>query len=89
MTDRMYRCSSCLEWTVTRDFSVSHLSITCEECGEFARFINNDVFEQYRTFEESPPEHLDWGKLSRAEKFLVSDGVVREGKSIEDFQTEE
>ncbi|MXR51152.1 hypothetical protein GRX03_05965 [Halovenus sp. WSH3] len=89
MTERTYRCSNCLEWTVTRDFDVSHLSITCGECDEFARFINDDVFEQYRAFEETPPEHLNWEKLSRAEKFLVSNGVVREGRSIEDFEIEE
>lgn len=89
MTERTYRCSNCLDQTVQRSYDVSHLSVTCEDCGEFARFINEDVFEQYRAFEESPPEHLDWERLSRAEKFLVSNGVVREGKSIEDFDIEE
>jgi RNase P subunit RPR2 len=78
-----------LDQTVERSYDVSHLSVTCEDCGEFARFINEDVFEQYRAFEESPPEHLDWERLSRTEKFFVSNGVVREGKSIEDFDTEE
>ena len=89
MAERTYRCSDCLEGTVTRSYDVSHLSITCESCGEFGRFINDDVFEQYRAFEESPPEHLDWERLSRAEKFLVSNGVVREGKSVEDFEIED
>jgi hypothetical protein len=89
MAERTYRCSNCLEQTVQRGYDVSHISQTCAECGEFARFINNDVFEQYRTFEDSPPEHLDWGRLSRAEKFLVSNGVVREGRAIEDFDIEE
>jgi hypothetical protein len=89
MVERTYRCSNCLDSTVARDFDVSHLSVTCEDCGEFARFINDDVFEQYRAFEDSPPEHLDWDRLDRAEKFLVSDQVVREGRSIEDFDITE
>ena len=89
MAERTYRCSNCLDWTITRRYDVSHLSTTCEACGEFARFINDDVFDQYQSFEESPPEHLDWERLSRAEKFLVSNSVVREGKSIEDFEMEE
>ncbi|WP_436903381.1 hypothetical protein [Halovenus halobia] len=89
MVEQAYRCTNCLEKTVTRTFDVSHLSVTCEGCGEFARFVNEAVYEQYQAFEESPPEHLAWEQLSRAEKFLVSNGVVREGRSIEDFETEE
>lgn len=89
MVEQDYRCSNCLEETVTRTFDVSHLSVTCESCGEFARFVNGAVYDQYRAFEESPPDHLAWKQLSRAEKFLVSNGVVREGRSIEDFETEE
>jgi len=89
MAERTYRCSDCLDGTVTRTYDVSHLSVTCADCGEFARFINEAVFAQYRAFEESPPEHLDWERLSRAEKFLVSNSVAREGKSIDDFEIEE
>ena len=89
MVEQSYRCSNCLSGTVTRTFDVSHLSITCEECGEFARFVNGAVYDQYQAFEESPPDHLAWEKLSRAEKFLVSNGVVREGRDIEDFETGE
>ncbi|MFB6141199.1 MAG: hypothetical protein ABEJ26_12285 [Halosimplex sp.] len=89
MAERIYRCSNCLDSTVARGFDVSHLSTTCENCGEFARFVNDDVFEQYRAFESSPPESLDWERLDRAEKFLVSDQIVREGRSIEDFEITE
>lgn len=89
MADRSYRCSSCLDHAVTRDFDVSHLSVTCSNCGEFARFINGDVFDQFRAFEESPPEAIDWERLDRAEKFLVSDQVVRSSRSIEDFELRE
>jgi len=89
MAERTYRCSNCLEQTVTRDYDVSHLSVTYGGCDEFGRFINDDVFQQYRAFEESPPDHLDWERLSRAEKFLISNGVVREGKAIEDFEIED
>ena len=86
--DRTYRCSDCLDATITRPFDVSHLSKTCDDCGSFARFVNEGVYRQYRAFEESPPEHLDWDVLGRAEKFAVSDQVVRHGRSIEDFETE-
>jgi len=89
MVDRSYRCSNCLEHTVTRGFDVSHLSVTCEHCGAFARFVNGDVFDQYRAFEASPPESLDWDRLDRVEKFLVCDGVVREGKAVDDFEVRE
>lgn len=85
--ERTYRCATCLEATITRTFDVSHLSKTCPECDSFERFVNDDVYDQYRAFEESPPDHLDWEALSRAEKFAVSDGVVRQGRSVEDFET--
>lgn len=89
MVEQTYRCSSCLDHTVTRGFDVSHLSVTCDACGEFARFVNADVFDQYQAFESSPPEDLDWERLSLPEKFMVCDQIVREGRSIDDFDIEE
>lgn len=89
MVERTYRCANCLEQTLTRSYDVSHLSTTCENCGEFARFINGAVFDQYQDFEDSPPEQLDWERLSRAEKFLISNKIVREGNSIGDFEIDE
>lgn len=89
MTERTYRCSNCLEHAVTRDFDVSHLSLSCDNCGEFAEFVNGAVFDQFQAFEESPPESLDWEQLDRLEKFYISNGIVREGRSIEDFEVEE
>jgi late competence protein required for DNA uptake (superfamily II DNA/RNA helicase) len=87
VTERTYRCSSCLDRTVVRDFDVSHVSVTCSGCDSFTRFINENVLSRFRTFEESPPDNLDWGSLDRAEKFLVCDQVVRSERSIEDFGT--
>ena len=86
--DRTYRCSDCLDATITRPVDVSHLSKTCDDCGSFARFVNEGVYRQYRAFEESPPEHLDWDVLGRAEKFAVSDQVVRHGRaaSLQSFR---
>jgi len=89
MTERTYRCSSCFDGTVTRDFDVSHLSVSCAVCDTFARFVNERVLGQFRAFEASPPETLDWNRLDRMEKFLVCDQVAREGRSIEDFDIEE
>lgn len=89
MAEQTYRCSDCLDHTVTRGFDVSHISSTCSNCGAFARFVNENVFEQYRAFEESSPEGLDWDRLDPAEKFLVCDQIVREGRSIEDFDIDE
>ena len=86
MTERTYRCSNCFDDTVTRDFDVSHISSTCLNCGKFTRLINGDVFDQFRAFEESPPDALDWDLLDRVEKFLVTDQVVRGNRSIEDFE---
>jgi len=83
-----YRCSSCLDHTLTRSFDVSHISIKCPNCGEFARFVHEGVLEQYEAFEESPPEDLDWERLGRMEKFLVCEKIVRQGKTIEDFEVE-
>jgi len=87
-TDRLYRCLDCLEHTVTRPFDTSHLSVTCPNCESFERFINNAVFETFRSFEESPPDSLDWENLDRKERLLISERVVRTGRSIEDFSVE-
>lgn len=83
--ERRYRCLNCLEHQLTRPFDVSHLSITCPECGSFERFVNNAVFEQFEAYEAEPPTGLDWEELGRQEKFMVSEQVVRKGRSIEDF----
>jgi len=82
---RIYRCLGCLEHTVSRGFDTSHLSVTCRSCGSFERFVNEAVFEQFRAFEESPPASLEWSRLEREEKLLISEGVARRGRSAEDF----
>lgn len=87
--DRAYRCSNCLDRTVTRGFDVSHISMRCPDCGAFARFVNEAVFDQYRAFEESPPAKLDWERLDLPEKFMICDQIVREGRSVEDFEVSE
>jgi len=81
--DRTYRCLSCLEHTLSREFDTSHLSVMCPRCDSFERFINESVFEQFRAFEESPPTGFEWSKLDRREKLVVSEGVARRGRSIE------
>ena len=87
MTPITYRCSNCFEHTVTRAYDVSHLSIACDQCGEFARFVHSDVLEQFRAFEESPPSELDWEALGMLEKFVVAEGIVRHGRSISEYST--
>jgi len=86
--DRTYRCLACLEHTLSRGFDTSHLSVTCPVCDSFERFVNEAVFEQFRAFEESPPESLEWSTLDRVEKFRISEAVTRRGRSIEDFSVE-
>lgn len=83
-----YHCLNCLDNTVSRDFDVSHLSVTCDACGEFGRFVNGHVLAKFREFEESPPDDLDWERLDRMEKFLVAERIVRKGHSLEDFEIE-
>ena len=85
MTEADYRCLECLEGTVTRSFDVSHVERTCDHCGEFARFVHEGIVEQFEAFEQSPPDGLDWDRLDRLEKFYVCNGIVRDGKSIDDF----
>lgn len=84
--DRDYRCSNCFDHTVSRAFDTSHLSTTCPVCDSFERFINDTVVSQFRTFEDSPPKDLDWAELSRKERLMVSERVVRTDRSVEDFQ---
>lgn len=81
---RDYRCSNCFEHTVSRAFDTAHLSTTCPECDSFERFINDAVVTQFRAFEDSPPEGIDWARLSRRERLLVCERVVRTTRSVED-----
>jgi hypothetical protein len=43
------------------------------------------VHEQFRSFEAAPPASLEWDQLSRTERLLVSERVVRTDRSVEDF----
>ncbi|MFB6296774.1 MAG: hypothetical protein ABEH66_08075 [Halobacteriales archaeon] len=88
-TERTYRCLNCLEHTLSRTFNVSHLSVTCPNCDSFERFVNDDVYQQYQDYEESPPESLAWDRIDRTEKLMISERVVRTTRSIEDFDLEE
>jgi hypothetical protein len=85
--DRTYRCLSCLDHTVTRGFDVSHVSVTCPVCGSFERLVNEAVVAQFRAFEETPPENLDWDALEKTEKFLVAERVARRGRDVTEFST--
>lgn len=80
-----YRCLTCLEHTVTRAFDVSHLSVTCPTCESFERLVNERVVSQFEDFEDAPPAELDWDRLDRAEKLLVSERVARRGRSLDDI----
>lgn len=82
-TDRTYRCSNCREHTVRRDFDTSHLSMTCPVCGSFERFVNERVFSQFRAFEASPPDAVEWDSLDRTERLLISERVARAGRSLD------
>ncbi len=59
--------------------------MTCPNCGSFERFVNEAVFRQYADFEASPPAELDWGRLDRAEKFVVCERLVRSTRTLDDF----
>lgn len=83
-----YHCSSCFEQTLTREYDVSHFSVTCPSCGEFARFIHGEVLAKVEELEETPPEDFDWGRLSRMEKFVVAEGIVRQGRTLDDYDVE-
>ena len=82
---RTYRCLNCLEHTVSREFDTSHLSVTCPNCESFERFVNEAVYRQFQSFEESPPPELDWGRLDRMEKLIVAERLARSTKTIDDF----
>lgn len=84
-TTRTYRCLNCLEHTVTRDFDVSHISTTYPRCELFERLVNETVYEQFEAFKSTPPDALDWDRLDRMEKLVVSERVARKGQSIEDI----
>ena len=86
--ERTYRCLGCLEQTLLREFDTAYLSKACPACDSFERFINEAVFEQYRAFEKSPPDSLDWPALERREKLVVSEGVARRGRSAADFSVD-
>lgn len=86
MTDQAYRCLHCLDREVTRGFDVSHLSRTCETCGEFGRFVNAAVLKQFERFETDPPADLDWDRLDRGRKLFVAERLVRHGHSLADFE---
>ena len=82
---RTYRCLNCLERTIDREFDTSHLSVTCPNCESFERFVNEAAYQQFRAFEESPPDELDWERLERTEKLVVAERLARSTKTIEDF----
>jgi len=88
VVSQTYRCLSCLDATVERGFNVSHITVTCEGCAEFARFVHDGVYQQYRDFEDESPAALDWDVLSRMEKFVVAEKMVREGKALDEFDVE-
>jgi hypothetical protein len=72
-----------MEGTVTRSYDVSHLTRTCDVCGEFERHVNQRVIDQYEAFEADPPSALDWGALDRTRKLVVAERVARHGRSVE------
>ena len=88
MTTVSYRCADCLDHVVSREYDVSHLSMSCPSCGEFARFVHGGVLETFREFEESPPSDLDWDRLEKLEKFVIAEGLVRQGKTLDDYDVE-
>jgi DNA-directed RNA polymerase subunit RPC12/RpoP len=83
---RAYRCLTCLEHTIEREFDTSHLSVTCPNCESFERFVNEAVFQQFEAFEASPPSELDWNRLDRMEKLVVAERLVRSTKTLDDFE---
>lgn len=85
---RTYRCLNCLDHAVTRAFDVSHVSLSCPACGEFERFVNSAVIEQFDAFEASPPSDLGWEELDRMEKFMVAERVARTDRTVDDFSVE-
>lgn len=84
-----YRCLACLDHTLSREFDVSHLSKTCPSCGTFGRFVNENVYDQFQAFEESPPESVEWDRLEREEKLMLSERVTRTTRTIDEFELKE
>jgi len=66
-----------------RDFDTSHLSMICPACGSFERFVNERAFSQFRAFEASPPDAVEWDRLDRDERLLISERVARTGRSLD------
>jgi hypothetical protein len=83
--NQTYRCLDCLDGTISRGFDTSHLKTQCSRCGSFSRFLNEAVFEQFQAFEESPPETLQWTRLDRKAKLIISEQVVRRGRSVDEL----
>ncbi|AXG07164.1 hypothetical protein DU500_12425 [Haloplanus rubicundus] len=81
-----YRCITCMDETVTREFDVSHLSRTCGVCGEFDRFVNTVVVERFNELDADPPPHLHWEQLDRPRKFLIAERLSRRDHTIDDFE---
>jgi hypothetical protein len=48
--------------------------------------VNGTILDQFRAFEESPPEEFDWERLDRREKLMISEKIVRQGRSVEDVE---
>jgi hypothetical protein len=86
VSDYSYECLNCNEFSVSRGFDVPFVSVTCEICDSFERLVNGAILDQFRAFEESPPDELDWDRLDREEKLMVSEKIVRQDRSIEDFE---
>ena len=85
MTTVSYSCSECLDQTISREYDVSHFTMSCPSCGEFARFVHGDVLAKFEAFEESPPEEFGWERLGKLEKFVIVEGLVRQGKTLDDY----
>ena len=88
MTTISYRCSNCFDHAVTRAYDVSHFSLSCPSCGEFARFVHGAVLAKFEEYEETPPAAFDWERLGRLEKFVVAEGIVRRGRTLDDYNVE-
>lgn len=89
MSDYTYECLNCKEFSVSRGFDVAFLSVTCEICDSFERLVNGSILDQFRAFEESPPDEFDWTRLDHKEKLMVSEKIVRQGRSVEDVEITE
>jgi len=88
VTSQTYRCLNCLDHSVSRPFNVSHVSLTCENCGEFGRFVQQKIYDKFERFEESAPEEFDWNRLDRMAKLVVAERLVRTDKTLADFDVE-